>query len=229
MRILLVEDDPYLLETLVFQLKHTGFTVDFCDNGEDALYYMEESLYDLILLDRMIPIIDGITLLKKLRTSGNHTPVIFLTALGELQDKITGLDSGADDYLVKPFAFEELLARIRSISRRPREWKAQETLDFGDISYSPTSNQLSGPKGTCTLSKKEGDLLTVFLQNPTQTLPRATLLSKVWGLDTDVEDGNLDNYMHFIRRRLKSTSHCVSIQTIRGVGYRIRSEANVPK
>lgn len=227
MRILLVEDDPYLLETLVFQLKHSGFAVDFCDNGEDALYYMEESIYDLILLDRMLPLIDGITLLKKIRSLGNHTPVILLTALGELQDKITGLDSGADDYLVKPFAFEELLARIRSISRRPREWKDTKTHHFGDIVYTPSSNLLSGPMGECTLSKKEGALLEIFLLNPSQTLPRTALLSKVWGIDSDVEDGNLDNYMHFIRRRLKTVSSNVSIKTVRGIGYHLEDLSHV--
>ncbi len=100
MRILLIEDDKYLSETLSFQLVHAGFTVDSCENGEDALYYMKECFYDLILLDRMLPLIDGITVLKKFRSMGKNTPVILLTALGELQDKITGLDSGADDYLV---------------------------------------------------------------------------------------------------------------------------------
>ena len=227
MRILLIEDDKYLSETLSFQLVHAGFTVDSCENGEDALYYMKECFYDLILLDRMLPLIDGITVLKKFRSMGKNTPVILLTALGELQDKITGLDSGADDYLVKPFAFEELLARIRSISRRPKEWKADETLCFGDISYTPSTNRLCGPNESCTLSKKEGDLLETFLLNPLQTLPRATLLSKVWGIDADVEDGNLDNYMHFIRRRLKTVSNNVRIKTVRGIGYHLEDSAPV--
>ena len=221
MRILLVEDDKNLLDALAFQLKNAGFSVDVCDNGEDAFYYMKENAHDLILLDRMLPKIDGITLLKKLRAMKNTTPVILLTALGELSDKVTGLDSGADDYLVKPFAFEELLARIRSISRRPREWNAEGSLCFGDLTYQPNANELTGPLGSCTLSKKEGDLLSVFLQNPAQTLPRAVLLSRVWGLDTEVEDGNLDNYMHFIRRRLKSVSKTVFVKTVRGVGYQL--------
>lgn len=227
MRILLVEDDKNLCDTLAFQLENAGFTVDSCGDGEDALYYMEENIHDLILLDRMLPHMDGITLLKKMRSRENHTPVILLTALGELQDKITGLDSGADDYLVKPFAFEELLARIRSISRRPRQWEAAKSLSFGDISYAPDTNQLSGSKGNCTLSKKEGNLLEVFLQNPSQTLPRMTLLSKVWGIDAEVEEGNLDNYMHFIRRRLKSVSAQVSIKTVRGVGYHLEDTSHV--
>ncbi len=227
MRILLVEDDLHLNETLTYQLDNAGFTVDACSDGEDGLYYMEQNIHDLILLDRMLPSMDGITLLKKLRSMGNHTPVILLTALGELQDKITGLDSGADDYLVKPFAFEELLARIRSISRRPRQWNAAKNLTFGDISYSPDTNQLSGSKGSCTLSKKEGTLLEVFLLNCAQTLPRTTLLSKVWGIDAEVEDGNLDNYMHFIRRRLKAVTCRVSIKTVRGVGYHLEDSSHV--
>ena len=227
MRILLVEDDQHLLETLAFQLEHAGFSVDPCDNGDDALFYIEENIHDLILLDRMLPAVDGVTLLKKLRSKGNQTPVILITALGELSDKVTGLDSGADDYLVKPFAFEELLARIRSVCRRPRQWTATETLVFGDVSYTPSCCSLSGPKGSCTLSKKEGSLLGIFLSNPTQTLPRATLLSKVWGIDADVEDGNLDNYMHFIRRRLKTVSACVSIKTIRGIGYQLEVNSHV--
>ena len=227
MRILLVEDDKNLSETLSFQLNQAGFAVDACENGEDALYYIEENIHDLILLDRLLPFIDGVSLLKKIRSSGNETPVILLTALGELDEKITGLDAGADDYLVKPFAFEELLARIRSICRRPRNWQEADDLSFGDITYHPFTNHLKGPKGACTLSKKEGALLNVFLQNPSQTLPRATLLSKVWGLYADVEDGNLDNYMHFIRRRLKSVSVCVSIKTVRGIGYHLEDSSHV--
>lgn len=227
MRILLVEDDKNLSETLEFQLKHAGFLVDACGNGEDALYYAKENLPDLILLDRMLPVMDGDTVLKKLRAAGNHTPVILLTALGGLQEKIEGLDFGADDYLVKPFAFEELLARIRSVSRRPRQWQQWEILSFGDISYDPSANRLKGSDGECALSKKEGLLLSIFLTNPSQTLPRSALLSKVWGIDSDVEEGNLDNYMHFIRRRLKAVSRRVSIKTVRGVGYRLEDLSHV--
>lgn len=221
MRILLIEDDYNLTLTLTFQLEHEGFTVDTCGNGEDALYYMNSKTHDLILLDRMLPHTDGITLLKKFRESGSQTPVIILTALGELNDKVTGLDAGADDYLVKPFEFQELMARIRSINRRPRQYEKEPSFHLRDITYSPGDNQLSGSLGNCSLSKKEGMLLEVFLANPGQVLPRATLLSKVWGVDAEVEDGNLDNYIHFIRRRLKSVSRQISIQTVRGIGYRL--------
>lgn len=224
MRILLIEDDYNLKMTLTFQLEQEGFTVDACEDGEDALYYMNSKTHDLILLDRMLPKVDGITLLKKFRESGSQTPVIILTALGDLGDKVTGLDAGADDYLVKPFEFQELLARIRSINRRPRQWEKEPSLHIMDITYSPGDNQLYGALGNCSLSKKEGMLLEVFLLNPGQVLPRDTLLSRVWGVDAEVEDGNLDNYIHFIRRRLKSVSRQVYIQTVRGIGYRLASK-----
>lgn len=224
MRILLVEDDAALCRTLAFQLEQEGFTTDICTDGEDALYYIEQNAYELILLDRMLPHIDGLTLLSKIRRLNHNTPVIILTALGELQDKITGLDAGADDYLVKPFALEELLARIRCINRRPREWTSTKKLTFGDISYFPNDNRLQGSLGSCTLSKREGALMEFFLRNTAQTLPRTVILSRVWGPDGEVEDGNLDNYMHFIRRRLRHVSSLVSIKTIRGIGYHLDME-----
>lgn len=226
MRILLVEDDEKLCDSLAFQLKHNDFEVDICFDGEDALYYMEQNIHDLILLDRMLPHIDGIALLRKIRLNQNFTPVIILTALGELNDKITGLDAGADDYLVKPFDFEELMARIRSISRRPHNLQQTDALIYGDIHYLTSSHELCGDDGKCILSKKEGALLEFFLRNHGQILPRMTILMKVWGPDAEVEDGNLDNYMHFVRRRLKIVSHRITIKTIRGIGYRIEDKIN---
>lgn len=221
MHILLIEDDEKLSYSLAFQLQKEGFTVDTCEDGSEAFFYLDSNIHDLILLDRMLPNVDGITLLEKLRKKGNTTPVILLTALGELQDKVKGLDSGADDYLVKPFAFEELMARIRCIKRRPREWSGAESIELGDIHYRPSENVLSANTKNCTLSKKEGALLEFLLQNPAQILPRQTLLDRVWGMDAEVEDGNLDNYIHFLRRRLKSVDSFVAIKTIRGIGYRL--------
>lgn len=223
MRVLLVEDDPKLSYSLSFQLENEGFKVDACEDGEEALFLMEQKCHDLILLDRMLPFMDGITILKKFRENGNSTPVIMLTALGELQDKITGLDMGADDYLVKPFAFEELLARIRCILRRPGKWEGSDEFLFADIIFRSEEKILTGNAGSCTLSKTEGSLFEVFLHNQNQTLPRALLLSKVWGFDSDVEDGNLDNYIHFLRRRLKSVGSKISIKTVRGIGYRLEN------
>ncbi len=221
MRILLVEDDEKLLQLLAFSLKKEGYQVDCCNNGGDAMYYISQNAHDIILLDRMLPEMDGLAILKKTREAGITIPVIMLTALGQLQDKIDGLDTGADDYLVKPFAFEELLARIRCIKRRPRKWEGNNMLTLGDISLSPEEKILTGPENSCTLSKRECDLLEVFLVNKNQTMPRMVLLSKVWGPDAEVEEGNLDNYIHFLRRRLKSVGSLLTLSTVRGVGYKL--------
>ena len=221
MRILLAEDDEKLKEALSFQLRKEGIETDSCTDGEEALYYIRQGIYDLILLDRMLPLLDGASVLSRMRREGFETPVIFITALGALEDKIEGLDLGADDYLVKPFAFEELMARIRSILRRPRKLSDSEELLFGDLAFSVREQTLSGPSGSCTLSGREASLLETFLRNSCQTLSRELLLSRVWGMESDVEEGNLDNYIHFLRRRLKNLNSTVSLQTVRGIGYRL--------
>ena len=219
MRILLVEDDLKLCDSLSFQLKKEGITVDVCHDGQDALDFTSQQAHDLILLDRMIPKPDGLQVLKKIRGNGIETPVIFLTALGELYDRVEGLDAGADDYLVKPFAFPELMARIRSIRRRPVALQTSEILTFGELSFDVMQKQLFVGKETCTLSKREAELMEAFMRNPKQVLPRELLLSKVWGPYAEVEDGNLDNYIHFLRRRLKTLNSKLKVKTIRGIGY----------
>lgn len=229
MRILLVEDDKKLNLSLKFQLERENFMVDSCYDGEEALYYMKETIYDLILLDRMLPVRDGLSVLQEMRRCSMQTPVILLTALGGIQDKIAGLDCGADDYLVKPFDFDELCARIRSILRRPRQLTASETLTFADLTFTPASLTLKGPDDSCLLSRREGALLEPFLRNSTQSLSRASLLVHVWGPDSDVEDGNLDNYIYFLRRRLKAVGSAACIVTVRGVGYRLEEGAQPSK
>ncbi len=221
MRILLAEDDRNLNASLKDQLEQKGYDVDACFDGEDTLYYARQPIYDLILLDRMLPSIDGTAILKKLRKEHNSVPIIFITALGELTDRVRGLDLGADDYLVKPFAFEELLARIRCVSRRPGRLEQNQKLSFGDLVWDMGETRLHGPAGQCSLSKKEGTLLEIFLRNPGQILSRPILLSRVWGMEFEVEEGNLDNYIHFLRRRLKAVGSHASIMTARGVGYRL--------
>ena len=135
MRILIVEDDERLCESLRYQLVSEGFEIDLCHDGEDGLYYIQEQAHDLILLDRMLPKMDGLTVLRKARSLGISTPVILVTALGEINDRVDGLDCGADDYITKPFALSELMARIRCIFRRPQRWENLGTLTFGDLAY----------------------------------------------------------------------------------------------
>ena len=220
MRILIIEDDEKLCESLQFQLKREGILSDTCNDGEDGLDMIRQQAHDLVLLDRMLPSLDGLTILDRMRQEQIMTPVILVTALGDLNDKITGLNSGADDYLVKPYEFQELLARIRCISRRPIGLELSSEISMGNIVYNPSLQQLTGRGGKqVLLSKREGALLEFFLRNPRQTLPRLTILTRVWGPNAEVEEGNLDNYIHFVRRRLKAVNAALTLKTIRGVGY----------
>jgi len=225
MRILLAEDDENLNRTLTQRLQERGFDVDSCFDGDDALYYALQNIYDVVLLDRMLPHAEGTEVLSALRKQNVGTPVIIITALGTLQDKVAGLNMGADDYLVKPFEFEELLARIRCVTRRPPVLRMSRNLEFADISYDKEGDTLTGPGGTCSLSNREGALLEVFLRCPNRTLSREKLLLKIWGPDSDVEQGNLDNYIYFLRRRLKSVGSGIELKTIRGVGYSLYCES----
>lgn len=221
MRILLIEDDPTLCQTIPFQLRQEGFAVDTSRDGEEGLLFIRERVHDLILLDRMLPRMDGMEILRIMRREGISTPVIFLTALGQVGDRTQGLNSGADDYMVKPFAFEELLARIRCVLRRPASIQNTEVLSFGDITYEPHTLTLRRGALSTVLSKRLGDLLELFLRNPGQTLLRETILLRVWGMDCDVEDGNLDNYTYFLRRSLRKVGSRLQLATVRGVGYRL--------
>ena len=224
MRLLLIEDDESLCLSLGFQLRQDGFGLDICRDGEEGLFYARQQAHDLILLDRMLPGRDGLSLLRQLRREGIATPVIFLTALGQVSDKIQGLDAGADDYLVKPFAYDELLSRIRCVLRRPGNFMGGGVLRYGDIAYDPNSLTLRRGTASTELSRRLGDLLELFLRNPGQTLPRQTILLRVWGMETEVEDGNLDNYTYFLRRSLRKVGSQLQLTTVRGVGYRLEEK-----
>ena len=221
MRLLLIEDDESLCLSLSYQLRQDGFAPETCHDGEEGLLWARQQGYDLILLDRMLPGMDGLTLLRQLRREGIHTPVIFLTALGQLGDKTGGLDAGADDYIVKPFAYDELLARIRCVLRRPAVLSGGDLLRYGDVTYDPGSLTLRRGTASTALSKRLGDLLELFLRNPGQTLPRQTILLRVWGMESEVEDGNLDNYTYFLRRSLRKVGSTLRLTTVRGIGYRL--------
>lgn len=221
MRALLIEDDRLLAESLKFQIEKEGLSLDVCYTGDDGLHYMTETSYDIVILDRLLPGIDGLTLLHRARERGVDTPVILLTALGELSDKIDGLDAGADDYMVKPFEFGELMARIRSVSRRPRGLEKDPGVPAGDMTLFPDEKRLRGPEGECFLSKRENGLMELLMRSPGTVLTRQVMLLRVWGPEADVEDGNLDNYIHFLRRRLRGVKSRCRIATVRGVGYRL--------
>lgn len=219
----MIEDDQKLCEAVSFQLEQHGFTVDVCNDGDDGLRWIRQQAHDLILLDRMLPTMNGISVLSRMRADGIRTPVLVMTALGTVGQRVEGLDAGADDYLVKPFAIEELLARIRAMCRRPLTWESTEVFQYHDISLDSAEKKMTCSGNTVSLSKREASLMETLLKNPNQTLPRDVLLSRVWGPDAEVEEGNLDNYIHFLRRRLKSVSSSLQIKTVRGVGYRLES------
>ncbi len=225
MKILLIEDDKNLCELLQFQLESEKHQVDSCHDGRDGLDLFLQNAHDLVLLDRMLPTMNGLLVLKKARNAGVTTPVILLTALGELYDRIEGLDSGADDYIVKPFEYEELSARIRSLGRRSGTWEEDSLIQYGDITYDTSLRILQGPNCGLQLSGREGHLLEVFLRNPASTIKRMVIFSKVWGVDAPVEESNLDTYIHFLRKRLGSVGSCLNLKTVRGIGYLLEEDA----
>lgn len=221
MRLLIIDDDTALCEALTIQLNCSGYEVDSCHSDEDALFYAMQDSYDVILLDRMLPVVDGLTLLSSIRKNNIHTPVILMTAMTRIHDRIEGLDAGADDYITKPFDTQELMARIRALSRRSRTIDREDRLSFGDLTLDTLRQELRTSSQVLSLSKRETALFEYFLRNKNQTLSRTMLLSHIWGPDSEVEDGNLDNYIHFARKRLKTLQSHVKIITVHGIGYRM--------
>lgn len=220
MNILIIEDDKDLCNGVSYQLTQEGHRVDCCHDGGEAALYIRQKIYDLILLDCMLPGEDGLHILRTMRAEGNLTPVIILSALGEVNDRVTGLNSGADDYLVKPFAYSELAARIASLFRRKNAFE-REPLTYGDLSLDSAESSLICGNKKCSLSQTESELMRLLLQSGDRTTDRTVLLHKVWGLDTSVESSNLDNYIYFLRKRLKTLDSRVAIVNRRGLGYRL--------
>jgi DNA-binding response OmpR family regulator len=223
MRILIVEDNLTQLELLRSLLNRQGFDTDTCTDGAEGLYRLALGGYDLAILDRMLPGMDGVEVLRQYRSRGGNCPVILLTALSAVGDRVTGLDAGADDYLAKPFAPEELLARVRALLRRPMTMQSKG-IQTGDVTLYPEDGQLEGPKGACSLSARECRLLQLLLSNPNQALSRETILLRVWGMDSQVEERNIDNFVYLVRRRLKNVGSTLRLSAVRGFGYRLEVE-----
>ena len=220
-----VEDDSNIRELVVYTLESTGFQARGFEDGSSFLEALALETPELVLLDIMLPGEDGMELLRKLKASKKtrEIPVIMVTAKGAEYDKVKGLDAGADDYIVKPFAFEELTARIRSLGRRSGKWEDDNLLTICDISYDCNARLLSGPTGSIRLSGREGRLLEVLLRSFELVIRREVLLSRVWGVDAEVEDCNLDTYIHYLRKRLSYVGSTLALKTIRGVGYTLAS------
>ena len=221
MKILIVEDDTLLLQGLILAAQTEGYACDGVSTARMAEQSLEAGHYSLVVLDLGLPDEDGLHFLARIRQKKYTLPVLILTARDTLTDKIAGLDVGADDYLVKPYAAGELLARIRALTRRPGNFKQSPSAACSNISLDPEKRELTGPLGTLQLSKRESALMEYLIRNKGQVLPRGLILSYIWGPDSDVEEGNLDNYIYFLRRRLKSIGALPQIKTVHGIGYRL--------
>lgn len=227
MRILLVEDEERLSEALTFILKKNKYGVDAAYDGISGQELAEAGVYDVIILDRMLPGREGLSVLKAIREKGIKTPVLFLTARDTISDRVEGLDAGADDYLVKPFSTDELLARIRALGRRQAELIQTESLKAGSIVLHTLRGEFECGRETCKLTLKESQLLELFIRNKGQVITREQILDRVWGLEKDVEMNNVEIYIYYLRKKLEPFPCNLRIETIRGVGYCLREVADV--
>jgi len=219
MRILIIEDEIRLASTLQDLLELDGYTADLCHNGEAGLDNALSGIYDVILLDVMLPRLDGFTVLRRLREAGNTTPVLMLTARSEVSDRVTGLDCGADYYLTKPFEPRELLACIRALTRRHADLRNPDLLEYGDLKLDKRSFSLLCGERSVRLSRKEFHLMELLVLNREVVLTKETILLKLWGYESDAEDNHVEVYISFLRKKLNHIGSQVRIKTIRLVGY----------
>ncbi|WP_172196014.1 response regulator transcription factor [Saccharibacillus qingshengii] len=219
MRILIVEDERHLAEALSQILKKNNYSVDVVHDGEDGLDYALSDIYDLLLLDIMLPGMDGISILKAVRSKGMAVPVILLTAKGEIPDKIAGLDHGADDYVAKPFSSDELLARIRAAVRRKGEVMPEDALKYGDLELNATNPKLTVRGKEIKLNPKESELLELLILRKQAVTSKEQIIEKLWGFDSEAEHNNVEVYISFLRKKLNFLGSDTRISTIRSVGY----------
>ena len=217
MRILFIEDEVKITDALQELCKIQNIDCDVANDGEEGLLFALNPIYDVIVLDIMLPMKSGLEILKEVRDRDITTPVLMLTAKGTVDDKVKGLDLGADDYLIKPFSAKELFARIRALSRRPDHEIKGEIISFEDVSFNTKKNMMQTPENEYKLSVKEAKILEMLLKRPNQVFTIEQILDRVWGFDKEVNENNIEIYVHNLRKKLANTN--VKIDTIRGVGY----------
>ena len=247
MRILYVEDEIRLAEAVVYLLKKSDIAVDHTTSGAEGLEWAQHGSYDCIVLDIMLPQVSGLEILRALREQGNTTPVIMLSALSQVDDKVKALEAGADDYLAKPFKTAELIARIKAICRRP-PLQTEHALSFGDLCYDPDNRTISvtglhpsdapsspatsvpdapsGPATPVTLTTKEAELLELFLRHPDQTQSKPRLLTYAWGNESAAPENYVEVYISYLRKKLRLAGSSVQIRAVRGLGYKLIWEPN---
>lgn len=224
MRILVVEDEEKVASFIRKGLEQSSYTVDVALNGEDALDLAALNEYAAIILDIMLPKMDGLSVVKDLRRSGNHVPVLALTARSTLDDRVHGLDSGCDDYLAKPFAFDELLARLRALHRRQTATGKVPRLEYCGLTLNPATRAIHRDGRAIELTNKEYALLEMLLRHPGQVFTRTAILESVWGYDFDAGSNVLEVYMNFLRKKIDPPGSRKLLHTVRGVGYVLRDE-----
>jgi two-component system response regulator MprA len=222
MHILVVDDEPAVREAVERALSVNGYEVQLAADGQEALELLEAGSPDAVVLDLLMPRVDGIELCRSLRGAGDRTPVLMLTARETVADRVAGLDAGADDYLVKPFALEELLARLRALLRRAAPGSGQETLRFGDLVLDQLGCQVRRADRLVALTRTEYLLLELFMRHPRQVLTRSQIFEAVWGYDFGPRSNSLEVYMGYLRRKTEAAGEPRLLQTVRGVGYVLR-------
>ena len=224
MNVLIVEDEKSLAEALEHILRKAGYITDCVGDGQSALDYIRGFSYNLILLDVMLPKLDGFSVVRQMRAEKIATPVLMLTARTTVSDKVTGLDSGADDYLTKPFDTEELLARIRAMTRRTGEVVMDE-VSFGDLTLYLNNAQLACGDRTVQLSPKEFQVARLLLSEPQMTFTKDLIISRAWGMDSEATDNNVEAYISFLRKKLRYLKSQVGIKNLQKIGYRLELES----
>ena len=219
MRILLAEDERSLSRAVVALLEKSNYSADAVYDGEEALAYLEAGNYDGVILDIMMPKMDGLEVLRRLREQGNPVPVLLLTAKSEVEDKVTGLDTGANDYLTKPFSTAELMARIRAMTRSQTGGQVTSRLTFGNITLDQTTFELSSSAGSFRLANREYQMMELLLRNPRQIIPAERFLERIWGYDSDVELNVVWVYISYLRKKLSALQANIQIKATRNVGY----------
>jgi DNA-binding response OmpR family regulator len=222
LKILIVEDEVKLTQALEFLFKKQKIDVEIANDGEEGIILAEKDIYDVLVLDIMLPYISGLEILKSIREKGIKTPVLMLTAKDTVDDRVFGLESGADDYLIKPFATKELIARVKALARRKNSDFIGDSIKFNDIEYNPNSFELTVNDISSKIAKKEGDLLEMLIGRPGQVFTRDQIVDRLWGLDSDVLENNIEIYIHHLRKKLENSS--TKIETIRGVGYILKEK-----
>jgi len=222
MRVLVAEDDPRIADDLVRVLRAANYVVDLAAEGEEAHFLGDTEDYDVVVLDLGLPVMDGVTVLKRWRAEGREMPVLILTARGSWHDKVEGIDAGADDYLAKPFAFSELLARIRALARRPAA-PADARLAAGDLALDELRHVALVGDRTVDLSAREFALLGFFIRHAGQVVTRQQILDQVWGAEPDVYSNVVDLYVSYLRKKLGELDRADRLRTVRGVGYTLRA------